>query len=168
MALKVLNYESQICPGGDINQNKTTRKNKMNTSEQLTALQNAADHAGGGIVIHQKMTEDKRKTKPLFFAQAENQTISPVLDYSGLNCFLMGMAKARRWQCEKNGGVPFTGNPARIYDNADVEALDKDHDQVLAALKMCRPFIDLSHKDGLAAYHAAGEALAKARGGNIG
>lgn len=67
----------------------------MKTENQLTALANMAEHAGSGIVIHLKQCEDKRRTVPKFFANIGNATISPVLDYSNMNCFLMGYAKAK-------------------------------------------------------------------------
>lgn len=95
----------------------------MNATEQLLALQNMARSNGSSVEIHQKITQDKRKTVPMFFAQLTGgRTFSPVLDYTGLNCFLMGAAA-------------MAPNARRIYDNADVEKLLKSHDELLAVVR---------------------------------
>lgn len=61
----------------------------------LTALQNMADHCHAGITVHEHLEQDKRRTVPKFFANIGQRTISPVLVYTGLNCFLMGYIKAK-------------------------------------------------------------------------
>lgn len=73
-------------------------KNRMTIEAQKTALQNAAKYAGGAITIHECNNLDKRKTVPKFFAQIGQETISPVLDYAGLNYFLHGYGKAKQAQ----------------------------------------------------------------------
>ena len=67
-------------------------------NDQLTALQNMANHAGHCVTVHQRPQQDKRRTVPMFFANIGNETISPVLDYNSLNCFLMGFAKGNHNQ----------------------------------------------------------------------
>ena len=62
---------------------------------ELIALQNMANHAGPGIVIHQQQTHDKRRKVPKFFAEFDGAKFSPVLPYEQLNCYLMGYAKAK-------------------------------------------------------------------------
>ena len=57
-----------------------------------------ANSANSGITVHSHPQQDKRRTVPMFFANIGTVTISPVLDYTGLNCFLMGYAKAIRSQ----------------------------------------------------------------------
>lgn len=63
---------------------------------ELTALQNMANHAGHGIKVYSKELGDRRKTVGKYFANIGNETISPVLDYTSLNCFLMGFAKKQQ------------------------------------------------------------------------
>lgn len=58
---------------------------------ELQALQNAADDLG--LTVHKKYINDKRKTIGLYFANKGNETVSPVLDYEQLNCFLLGWRK---------------------------------------------------------------------------
>ena len=65
----------------------------MTTIEQLQSLQNAADYAGA-LTIHQATPRDTRHTRPKFFAQHRQATISPVLPYNEMNSFLQGYIKA--------------------------------------------------------------------------
>ena len=68
----------------------------MKSLVKLQALQNMANSANSGITVHSFQQQDKRRTTPMFFANIGTAAISPVLDYTGLNCFLMGYAKAIR------------------------------------------------------------------------
>jgi hypothetical protein len=115
---------------------------KMNAQKQLEALQNAANYAGGGAVIHQKQSDDKRKTKPLFFAQVGQKTISPVLDYDGLNHFLLGLRVGKN-----SGAAP----------------------ELLAALESLLQFVEIGEgrkANDFEQVHAARAAIAKAKGAN--
>lgn len=62
--------------------------------KEIDALQNAADSIG--LTIHEKATDDKRKTVKHYFAQGESETVSPVLDYDQMNHFILGW-----WKCMK-------------------------------------------------------------------
>jgi ABC-type transporter MlaC component len=62
---------------------------------QLIALQNMADASRAYIVIHVKSEQDKRRKVPKYFATISATSISPVLDYTGMNLFLLGYLKAR-------------------------------------------------------------------------
>jgi hypothetical protein len=55
---------------------------------ELQALQNFGDILG--LKIHEKYSEDKRKTIKKYFASLEGVSVSPVLDYEQLNCFMIG------------------------------------------------------------------------------
>jgi hypothetical protein len=66
-------------------------------NSQLTALQNMANASELSIVIHEKIYQDKRVKTKKYFAQIKGKgTISPVLDYSNLNHFLLGMLNAKK------------------------------------------------------------------------
>lgn len=70
----------------------------MTVAQQLESLQNAADVIG--LKVHQKhFYEDKRKKVPMFFLDRGIETVSPVLDYSNLNHFILGWIK-----CKQKGG----------------------------------------------------------------
>jgi hypothetical protein len=63
--------------------------------EEIQALQNAADSVKlPGLQVHAKIFEDKRKSKK-YFLQYGNNTISPVLDYSNLTHFILGIIRAK-------------------------------------------------------------------------
>jgi hypothetical protein len=68
----------------------------MKSLVKLQALQMMANSANSGITVHSFQQQDKRRTVPMFFANIGTVTISPVLDYTALNCFLMGYSKAIR------------------------------------------------------------------------
>lgn len=55
-----------------------------------------ANSANSEITVHSFPQQDNRRTAPMFFANIGTVTISPVLDYTALNCFLMGYSKAIR------------------------------------------------------------------------
>ena len=64
-------------------------------NHELTALQNAADSVQlSGLQVHEKIFEDKRKSNK-YFLQYGNNTISPVLDYSNLTHFILGIIRAK-------------------------------------------------------------------------
>ena len=63
--------------------------------EEIQALQNAADSVKlPGLQVHAKIFEDKRKSNK-YFLQYGNNTISPVLDYSNMNHFSLGIIRAK-------------------------------------------------------------------------
>ena len=61
----------------------------------LNTLQNMADYCQAGIVVHKFIETDGRRTVPKFWAQIAHHTISPVMSYHELNCFLMGFSKGK-------------------------------------------------------------------------
>ena len=63
----------------------------MEALTELEALQNAANDLN--LTIHEKLTQDKRKTVKIYFANRGNETVSPNLDYENLNHFLLGWRK---------------------------------------------------------------------------
>ena len=69
----------------------------METITQLEALENALNSFGlTNLTIYPKISEDKRLKTPKFFLNNGFQTISPVLDYENMNCFIMGIAANKR------------------------------------------------------------------------
>ena len=69
----------------------------MNTQQQREALQNALNSFGlTNLTIYPKIPEDKRSKTPKFFLNNGFQTISPVLSYENMNCFIMGIAANKR------------------------------------------------------------------------
>jgi hypothetical protein len=67
----------------------------MNTITEHEALKNMAE--GLGVEVHQKQSDDKRKTVARFFIQKGVATISPVMDYTEANHFLLGFRKALKF-----------------------------------------------------------------------
>lgn len=63
----------------------------MKNNAELQYLQNAADDLG--LVIYEKIHHDKRRKIGKYFAQKGVETVSPVLDYTQLNNFLLGWRK---------------------------------------------------------------------------
>lgn len=72
----------------------------MNTQAQAESLQNAANNLG--LTVHIKQENDKRKKTPLFFLTENGVSISPVLDYSNMNHFILGYSKAVKSYESKN------------------------------------------------------------------
>ena len=65
----------------------------MKTNTQLEALNNALQYFGlKNVILHEKQYSDKRKKVSKFFLQDGAKTISPVLDYNEMNCFILGMS----------------------------------------------------------------------------
>lgn len=60
----------------------------------LEALQNAANACG--LTIHEKISQDKRKTIKRYFANKNSNTVSAVYDYEEMNAFLIGYIEALR------------------------------------------------------------------------
>jgi len=70
--------------------------------EEIQALQNAADSVQlSGLQVHEKIFEDKRKSKK-YFLQYGSRTLSPVLDYSNMNSFIFGIIRAKELLTNKN------------------------------------------------------------------
>ena len=64
----------------------------METITQFDALNNALNYFGfKNINLHEKQYSDKRKRVSKFFLQQGVKTISPVLTYNEMNCFILGM-----------------------------------------------------------------------------
>ena len=69
----------------------------METNTQLEALNNALNYFGlKNIILHEKQYNDKRKKVSKFFLQQGVKTISPVLNYNEMNCFILGMGAMQR------------------------------------------------------------------------
>lgn len=68
---------------------------------ELQSLQNAADRLN--LKIHEKFTTDKRIKSKKYFAALDGCCVSPVLEYTQLNCFLLGWSR-----CEKITNAPVT------------------------------------------------------------
>ena len=69
----------------------------METNTQLEALNNALSYYGfKNIILHEKQYSDKRKKVSKFFLQDGAKTISPVLDYNEMNCFILGMSEMQK------------------------------------------------------------------------
>lgn len=60
----------------------------MSNQTELQALQNFADKFG--LTVHENQRQDKRKTVKKYFVTKDKTSISPVLGYEQLNCFLLG------------------------------------------------------------------------------
>lgn len=72
---------------------------------ELQALQNAANDLG--LFVHEKFTQDKRKSIKMYFVTQNGTSVSPVFDYEDMNAFLLG------W---RNGAKHVVNTPK----NADV------------------------------------------------
>ena len=69
----------------------------MNAQQQMEALENMLNSFGlTNLTIHPKISEDKRLKTPKFFLNFGFQTISPVLSYENMNCFIMGIGAHKR------------------------------------------------------------------------
>lgn len=60
----------------------------METINEIKSLQNFGDSLN--LKIHQKFTQDKRKTVNKYFASRNGVSVSPELEYTQLNCFMIG------------------------------------------------------------------------------
>lgn len=104
---------------------------------ELEALQNAA--AELGLTIHQKYPNDKRQTLKRYFAQRDQETVSPVLDYEQLNHFLLGWIRG-----QKQTPQPAALSPADITPGEWVQGKRTDtkewmqifaHDKIVAEVQ---------------------------------
>ena len=69
----------------------------METNTQLEALNNGLSYFGlKNIILHEKQYSDKRKKVSKFFLQDGAKTISPLLNYHEMNCFLLGMGTMQK------------------------------------------------------------------------
>ena len=69
----------------------------MNAQQQREALENMLNSFGlTNLTVYPKISEDKREKKPKFFLNNGFQTISPVLTYQEMNCFIMGIGASKR------------------------------------------------------------------------
>ena len=78
------------------NQQPDKMKTEIKSAIARSISHNEIVRVNSGITVHSFQQQDKRRTTPMFFANIGTTAISPVLDYTGLNCFLMGYAKAIR------------------------------------------------------------------------
>lgn len=62
---------------------------------QIESLQNAASNIDG-LRVYKKQQEDKRKKIDRFFLSLNGATISPCLDFTHMNAFILGMIKAHK------------------------------------------------------------------------
>jgi len=72
------------------------RQNKADQrTTEIISLQNLADKLS--LTVHEKFTQDGRQTVKRYFASNKDGTsVSPVLTYIQLNCFLLGWLKCHR------------------------------------------------------------------------
>ena len=69
----------------------------MNAQQQREALENMLNSFGlTNLTIYTKISEDKREKKPKFFLNNGFKTISPVLDFEKMNCFILGMGASKK------------------------------------------------------------------------
>ena len=62
-----------------------------------TVTENALNSFGlTNLTVYPKLSQDKREKTPKFFLNNGFKTISPVLDYEKMNCFIMGMGASKR------------------------------------------------------------------------
>lgn len=68
----------------------------MNAQQQMEALNNALNSFGlTNLTLYPKISEDKRNKVSKFFLQQGVKTISPVLNYNEMNCFILGMGAVK-------------------------------------------------------------------------
>ena len=69
----------------------------MNSQQQREALENSLNSFGlTNLTVYPKISEDKRLKTPKFFLNNGFQTISPVLDYENMNCFILGIGASKK------------------------------------------------------------------------
>lgn len=69
----------------------------MKNYSEINGLQNFVNNINlNGLSIHEKFTQDKRKTVKYYFLNIGNETISPCLDYENMNHFLLGFSRAKK------------------------------------------------------------------------
>ena len=82
-----------IVKAGVITEKEVNKPIKTNNI-MLQALQNFGDQFNMKIV--ENWTQDKRKTVKKYFATINGTSVSPVLTYDQLNCFLIGWCNAQK------------------------------------------------------------------------
>jgi hypothetical protein len=67
-------------------------------NKEIEYLQNAINSIElTGLSVHEKLTQDKRKSVKQYFVNLENKgTISPTLNYTDMNHFLNGFHRAKK------------------------------------------------------------------------
>ena len=61
---------------------------------ELNALENAVISSKlDGLTVHEKYTQDKRKSIKMYFLTLHGASISPVMDYENTNHFILGLSK---------------------------------------------------------------------------
>ena len=69
----------------------------MNSQQQREALENMLNSFGlTNLTIYHKISEDKRLKTPKFFLNNGFKTISPVLDFEKMNCFILGIGASKK------------------------------------------------------------------------
>ena len=69
----------------------------MKAQQQREALQNALNSFGlTNLTLYPKISVDKREKTPKFFLNHGFKTISPVLAFEKMNCFIMGIGASKR------------------------------------------------------------------------
>jgi len=66
-------------------------------NNELESLNNFVQNIGvQNLAVYEKPIHDKRKTIKKYFVNLGNATLSPVLDYSQMNLFLLGLHNAKK------------------------------------------------------------------------
>ena len=74
----------------------------MEAIKQLEALNNALSYFElKNIILHEYQYNDKRKKVSKFFLQDGAKTISPLLTYNEMNCFILGMGAMQKLTINK-------------------------------------------------------------------
>ena len=101
----------------------------MSPTTEHNALTNMA--RGLNLTIHQYYESDRRKKTRRYFAQRGMETVSPTLDYTTLNHFLLGWRKANQQMgyggevvIEVRGGVAEVTSKTK---GIKVEIIDHDN-----------------------------------------
>ena len=69
----------------------------MNSQQQREALENMLNSFGlTNLTVYPKISEDKRLKTPKFFLNNGFKTISPVLDFEKMNCFILGIGASKK------------------------------------------------------------------------
>jgi hypothetical protein len=69
----------------------------LNKEAQFNALHNAVNYLDiEGVCVLQSLSDDKRKTVPMFVIEEHGRRISPVMDYNTCQYFILGMIQAKK------------------------------------------------------------------------
>ena len=80
----------------------------MNADQGYTYLCNMAKSTGLPIVVHHYNELDARRTKPKYHITIRGRSVGPVLDYTNMNHFLLGMVLIKDEDREAAGVPEFT------------------------------------------------------------